>query len=88
MYSMWDKLFWKAAAERAIKTAAQTAILFVGGNVISIFELDWLNLGGLVLGGGLLSILTSLISSNLGDTTGPSLTGAEQINDTPGAPND
>ena len=84
MSTIWDKSFWKATAERAIKTAVQSAVLFTGGSVIDVFNLDWVQLGGFVIGGALLSVLTSIASSSIGDTTGPSLTGAEQINDTPG----
>lgn len=56
---LWTKEFWKGAAERAIKTAAQTlAAVFVIG--VPIFELDILT--GLAIAGTatVASILTSI----------------------------
>lgn len=59
---MFTKKFWKAAAERAIKTAAQATITayFVGDVAFNALEADWANMGGIALGGALLSLLTSL----------------------------
>lgn len=56
---IWTKAFWKGAAERAIKTAAQslTAVFVIG---VPIFDLDVV--GGLAIAGTatVASILTSI----------------------------
>lgn len=52
--------FWIYAGERAIKTIAQTGLSYLGGGTVGLFEIDWLTLASVSLGGGLLSIMTSL----------------------------
>ena len=52
--------FWKMAGERAIKTVAQSALAFLGSGTVGLFEINWCNLSSVVLGAGLLSILTSI----------------------------
>jgi hypothetical protein len=77
---MFTLLFWRAAFERAIKSAAQFVILaYFGGDVLfNVFEADWLNMAGVALGAILLSILTSLSSAALTDGN-PSLGNAEVL---------
>ena len=77
--SIWTRTFWKAAAERSIKSAAQGAILAgVGAVGFDAFTADWASIGGAALGMGLLSLLTSIGSDALtGD--GPSLIDAEAL---------
>lgn len=70
---IWTKMFWKATAERAIKTAAQTAATVIGGNLVNAWELDYGQVAGLTLGGAMLSVLTSIGSAKVTDTPGPSL---------------
>lgn len=53
------KDFAKAAAIRAIRTIAQTAVSLIGvGAVMS--DIDWLRVGSASLLAGILSILTSI----------------------------
>lgn len=60
------EIFFKDMTERAIKTAAQTAItMLVGYNLIT--EVDWYHILGAVGLMTLTSILTSLTSLKLGD---------------------
>jgi hypothetical protein len=75
---MWTRLFWQAAAERSLKTAAQVVLVGVGDDILNInaLELNYAELGGLALGGALVSVLTSLVSSRVGNS-GPSLTTEE-----------
>ena len=63
---MWTRAFWKDTAERAVKTAAQTAggVLIVG---TPIWEIDWTAGLGITATATVLSILTSLASSGRGD---------------------
>jgi hypothetical protein len=76
---MWTKRFWRATAERAIKTAAQGFILLVGADVVfNALKFDWEQAGGVVLGAAALSIASSLASAAItGD--GPSLTNDEVL---------
>lgn len=71
---MWTKNFWKKTAERAIKSAAQSAILVLGADQVDAFAIGWGEVGSFALGGAFLSVLTSLISSGLsGPGNDPSL---------------
>ena len=63
-----SKTFWSSAADRAIKTFAQTALALLGtSQVISTIEVDWLGVGGVSLFAAILSILTS-VSMPAGET--------------------
>ena len=57
--SYW-KNWWKAAAVRAIKTVAQTAVALLGTNAVGLTEVDWLAVGSAALLAGIMSILTSV----------------------------
>lgn len=59
--------FWLDALERAVKTAAQTVIGLVGTNVIAVTTLDWQEVGIATLFTSGLSILTSIVSSGIGE---------------------
>ena len=75
---MFTLTFWKAAAERAAKTAAQAAILqLVIGEGFNAFEADWGTAGGFALGGAVTSVLFSVVSAKVGGD-GPSL-GTERL---------
>lgn len=59
---MFTWRFWRAAIERAIKTAAQTAVgvLSVGG--LGLLDVPWAAVGSAAGLAALLSILTSIVS--------------------------
>lgn len=80
--SIFTIAFWKAAAERAVKSGAQGAILAFGAGQANILELDWATLGGFAGGALVLSLLTSIGSDALTGGSGPSLTNAETIDPT------
>lgn len=77
--SIFSREFTLAAFERAIKTAAQAAILAIVGTgamanaQTNIFEVNWLAVVGFTVGGFVLSYLTSVASNNVGAWPGPSL---------------
>lgn len=77
--SIYTAAFWKAAAERAVKTAAQAAVLAVGADSLAANALvfDWQAMGGFALGGAVLSLLTSVGSGLNGG--GPSITNVERL---------
>lgn len=54
----WRK-WWKAAAIRALKTIAQTAIASIGTAAV-LSDINWLMVGSASVLAGLLSLLTSL----------------------------
>ena len=76
---MFTLSFWKAATERALKTAAQTLLsaYFVGDVALNAFEADWGSMAGVGLGGLVASYLFSLASA-AGDGN-PSATNAETV---------
>lgn len=69
---MFDFYFWTAAAERALKTLAQTLVALIGANAVSVMELDWPQMLGVAGTAAVVSILTSLASAPFGNS-GPSL---------------
>ena len=71
---MWTARFWKDASERALKSAAQAVLLYVGGDqVLNAWTVDWPQAGAIAGGAALLSVLTSIVSSKVGDSSSASL---------------
>ena len=69
---MWSLGFWRDALERAVKTAAQTVVgLLVAG--VTVLDIDWGQAAAVTGTAALASILTSLISSGVGDHGSASL---------------
>jgi hypothetical protein len=59
---MWTSTFWKAAAERALRTVAQVLLsLWVSDGVFNALSIDWLNALGVALGAALISVLMSMV---------------------------
>lgn len=78
--SMWTKEFWRAVAERAIKTFAQTIATVLTAAGVGLLAADWVGVfsaAGMAL---LLSVLTSVGSAALTDGS-PSLVSAEVLAD-------
>ncbi|HEX6969094.1 MAG TPA: holin [Micromonosporaceae bacterium] len=70
---MFTVRFWRQAAERAVKSAAQAALgLWVGAEVFNAWDADWAKAGGVALGGAVLSLLSSLASGGVGQPGSPS----------------
>lgn len=59
MKNVFTMEWLKAAAVRAIKTVAQTAVATIGTAAV-IGEVDWLMVGSAALLSGVLSLLTSI----------------------------
>jgi len=73
---MWTSSFWKATAERAIKTFAQT--LVASGIVVGVAGWDKWQAALIAAGiAALLSVVTSVASISIGDKGSPSLVGDE-----------
>lgn len=58
---MFTLIFWKATAERAISTAAQSALLVLGADQINVVSVEWPAVLGFAAGGAVLTVLKSLI---------------------------
>lgn len=76
---MFTVKFWKAAAERAFKSAAQALLVYWGGDtVFNAWGADWGVAGGIASGAVVLSLLTSIVSLAGGSPNSPSLVKGEQ----------
>ena len=60
-----------AVLERAVKTAAQAALLVIGADQLNALAANWLDVLGFAAGGFVLSILTSLATSGVGQEEPP-----------------
>ncbi|SDN74115.1 holin [Allokutzneria albata] len=70
---MWTILFWKAAAERAIKTGAQSLAAILSAEAVGLLDAPWgaaLSAAGMA---AVLSVITSVGSTAVGDSSSPSL---------------
>lgn len=69
---MWTTRFWRDAVERAVKTGAQALVaLFVtGATILTINWADALAVAGTMM---LASLLTSIVSSGIGNPATASL---------------
>jgi len=57
---MFTLSFWRGAAERGIKTGAQTALAFFVIGTTGLLELDWVALGSVAGAAVVASVLTSI----------------------------
>lgn len=58
----WE--FWAGAAERALKTVAQSIAAVLGVGAVGILSVDWAQTLSVATAAGLLSILTSIADSD------------------------
>lgn len=75
---MWTADFWRATAERALKTFAQTLVALLAAGKLDLIHAPWIDSLSAAGMATLLSVLTSVAS---GAATGgsPSLTNAEVL---------
>ena len=74
---MFTLTFWKASAERAVSTAAQSALLVLGADQLNIAEVDWLTVADFAGGGAALTVLKALAFG--GKDGNPSAINAEVV---------
>jgi hypothetical protein len=60
---LFSTAFWLYAGERAIKTAAQSAVAVLGSNTVTLTHIDFVGLLAVAGGAALLSILTSIVAT-------------------------
>ncbi len=64
---LFTATFWLDALERAVKTAAQTLLALVGVNVTDVASLNWQEMAITTAVSTGLSVLTSIVSSGIGE---------------------
>lgn len=74
---MFTLTFWKATAERAVSTAAQSALLIIGADQINVVSVDWPVIAGFAAGGAALTVIKALAFG--GKDGNPSATNAESV---------
>lgn len=52
--------WWHAAAVRAVKTVAQTAVGMLSGSMLGVMDADWLAVASVSAMAGIVSLLTSV----------------------------
>lgn len=57
---IWTTLFWRGAAERFVKTVAQTLVGYVVVGTTGLLDVDWLTAASVAGAAGLASLLTSI----------------------------
>ena len=77
--SIWTAQFWKATTERAIATAAQSAIAALGTDLIGVLDMDAVAVLSLAGGGAVLSVLKSIAATAA--TGSPSIGGGEALDE-------
>jgi hypothetical protein len=71
---MYNKKFIEDLAERAIKTFAQTFLALVGSDMAGIFTIATVDTLKVSLGAALLSVLSSIASTQVGNSESASAT--------------
>lgn len=61
---MFTREFWAAAAERALKTVAQSVVAVLGVGAVGILSVDWVQTLSVAAAAGLASILTSIADAD------------------------
>lgn len=75
---MWSLLFWKAAAERAISTGAQSALVLMGTDITGYLNLEWDKIAVISAVSLLASLIKSVAVAGASDGS-PSLGSFEQL---------
>ena len=63
--TIWSVTFWKACAERALATFAQTLAAVIGVDLIGIHVIDWPTVLAIAATAALLSVLKSVAVGNM-----------------------
>ena len=78
---MFTRSFIVASVERAAKSAAQFMLAGIGQDVLGVdlYGADLANVAAAGATGFVISLLTSIASSNVGDNAGPSLASDAEV---------
>lgn len=80
--SIFTGAFWRASAERSIKSVCYSASALIIANGSGLLDTDWVAILSVAGMSGLLSLLGSIASDAATGGTGPSLTSSESLTDT------
>ena len=69
---MWTKNFWRQTLERAVKSAAQALLGMWALDGFNVLHADWRLAAGVAGGAYVLSVLTSIVTSGIGEPNDPS----------------
>jgi hypothetical protein len=73
--SIWTLDYWKTTGELALRSAAQFALVGMGvGPVTDAWHLPWKVTVGMAVSGAIVSVLTSLSSTDVGRKPSPLVT--------------
>lgn len=70
---MWTDNFWKQTAERAVKTFAQAALALLTGDGMGVLDVNWGDVGSVGALAAIASVLTSIVTSTVGEPNDPSV---------------
>lgn len=77
---MFTRAFWKDAAERAVSTAAQSALLVMGADgLFNLFNVDAKAVAGVAAGGAVLSALKALAARFVNNPQSASLVDLDDV---------
>jgi hypothetical protein len=77
---MFNKQFALAALERALKTFAQALVAVFAAGAVTVLDVDWTQALAVSGTAALISVLTSIVSANIGNY-GPSLANESIVSD-------
>lgn len=69
--SLFSRTFWRDAAERSVKTFAQSALATLGLGATNVLAVDWIGVLSVGAGAALISVLTSVASTPREGTLSP-----------------
>lgn len=69
---MFGSYFWKATAERAVKSFAQSLLAILSASSLGLLQVDWLTCLSTAGMATLLSLLSSIASTRVGAPADPS----------------
>jgi hypothetical protein len=64
---MTTRAFWADAGERAVRTIAQALLALLGTDALGIVGLDWAQMLSVAAGAGVMSVLTAIVATGVGD---------------------
>ncbi len=70
---MFTRIFWRDTAERAVSTAAQSAVAVLSAEGLGLLDVSWLDTASVSGLAALLAVLKALAASHMGDPQSASL---------------